>query len=261
MPMSSMLLEPPATEEELRERAEELAGEVAEQLAPLEEAAAAVVAQQAGGDSPEQRVARRDAFFAELRGAVKSLAKSPAWRAHDLTTELLLLLESLRDEMAADADAADPEWRVREVLQRMLVVLRAMVRQLMHDTIDRPGQAAQFVARALTDVEVGEVAALLDTSARMVGNYRRGEVAQIRKNPNRVTLVGQLVYELHSSMTPRGVLLWFDAPMPALGGRTPRELLDEDPVAHRPALMALVRGGRAQTDRGGARYGAVDQAA
>ena len=256
--MASALLEPPITEEELRERAEELASELAEQLAPLGEAA---VAPPAAEELREQRLARRADFFAELRGGVKSLAASPAWRAHDLTTELLLLVEALRDEMAADPDATDPEWRVREVLQRMLVVLRAMVRQLMHDTIDRPEQAAQFVARALTDVEVGEVAALLDTSARMVGNYRKGEVAQIRKNPNRVTLVGQLVYELHSSMTPRGVLLWFDAPMPALHGRSPRELLDEDPVVHRPALMALVRGGRAQTDRGGARYGAVDDAA
>jgi hypothetical protein len=142
----------------------------------------------------------------------------------------------------------------------MLVVLRAMVRRLMHDAIDRPEQAARFVAEALADVEVSEVANLLDTTPRMVGNYRKGQVGQIRKNPNRITLIGQLVYELKNSMTPRGVLLWFDAPMPALDGRTPRELLDEDPAANRPALIAVARGGRAQVDRGGVAYGAVERA-
>jgi hypothetical protein len=239
--MTAALLEPPTTTEQLRDRAEELAGDVAEQLEPAEERAAA----------------SRQEFFSLLRGAVVSLASSPAWRAHDLTTELLLLVERLRDDLEADPTATDPEWRVRETLQRMLVVLRAMVRQLEHNELDRPEEAASFVAQALSDVEVGQVAALLDTSNRMVTNYRRGEVGQIRKNPARVTLVGQLVYELLGSMTPRGALLWFDARLPQLGDRTPRELVDEDPATHRAALMSLARGGRAQTDRGGAAYGAA----
>ncbi len=259
--MSPALLEPPTTEAQLRERAEELAGELAVQLELKEEVEILTAVAPTDDERRQERVARREAFFEDLRGAVKNIASSPAWRAHDLTTELLLLVERLRDEMVADADATDPEWRVREVLQRMLVVLGAMVRQLMHNAIDRPEQAAEFVAKALADVEVREVARLLDTTTRMVGTYRKGEVKQIRKNPARVTLVGQLVYELHSSMTPRAVLLWFDAPMPVLDGRTPRQLLEEDAVANRPALITLARGGRAQLDRGGARYGALDHAA
>src|SRR6266487_2424119 len=119
-----------------------------------------------------------------------------------------------------------------------------------HDAIDRPERAARFVAERLADVEVGEIARLLATSPRMVANYRRGEVGQLRRNPDRVTLVGQLVDELQYSMTPRGVLLWFDAPMEALRGRTPREVLDEDPRASRGPLMSLARGGRAQLDVG-----------
>lgn len=200
------------------------------------------------------RVRERQAFFDEVRGAVLAVAKSPAWRAHDLARELLVLVEDLRDAIAADPDATDPEWREREVLQRMLVVVRAMLRQLAHDAIDRPEQAARFVAETLADVEVAEVATLLATTPRMVANYRRGDVGQIRKNPNRVTLAGQLVYELQTSMTPRGVLLWFDAPMDQLGGRTPRALLDEDPVANRPVLLTLARGGRGQLDTGGVAY-------
>src|SRR4051794_26805927 len=138
--MSAALLEPPSTEAELRERAEELAGDVAEQLAPPE--ASAIAAKPA----VTERLARRHASFEAIRAASLNLASSPAWRAHDLTTEMLLLVERLRDEHDADADATDPEWRVREVLQRMLAVLRAMVRQLMHNAIDDPVQAARFTA-------------------------------------------------------------------------------------------------------------------
>jgi hypothetical protein len=239
--MSTAVLEPPTTEEQLRDRAELLAVDVEKRLL-------------------DHRLSR-DAFFAEIRQNARSIARSPAWRTHDLTTELLLLIERLRDEMEADASATDPEWRQQEVLQRILVVLRSMVRKLEHDAIDHPEQAARFIVEALAGLEVSEVAKLLGTSPRMVNNYRKGDVAQIRKNPNRVTLIGQLVYELQSSMTPRGVLLWFDALMPALGNRTPRELIDEDPAAHRPALMAIARGGRAQLDRGGVAYGAVEHAA
>ncbi len=259
--MSPALLEPPTTEEQLRERAEELARDVAEQLEAAEPAATTATAPPTDDELRDERLARRQAFFGELRATSMNLAASPAWRAHDLTTELLLLVERLRDELADATDVTDPEWRVREVLQRMLVVLRTMVRQLMHNDIDRPEHAARFVAQALSDLGVGEVAELLGISPRMVGNYRKGEVGQIRKNPARVTLVGQLVYELRGSMTSRGVLLWFDARTPQLGERTPRELLDADPATHRPALMAFARGARAQTDRGGVAYGALGHAA
>lgn len=250
--MTTAVLEPPTTEAELRERAEGLAQEVEHHLEPAENLR---------DQERDQRVAARAAFFSDLRAAIVAVARSPAWRAHDLARELLLLVEDLRDAMAADPDARDPAWRQREVLQRMLVVLHAMIRQLAHAAIDRPERAAQFVAEALSDVEVGEVAVLLETSTRMIGNYRSGHVGQIRKNPNRVTLVGQLVYELRYSMTPRGILLWFDAPMELLGGRTPRDLLDEDPAANREKLITLARGGRAQLDLGGVAYADVEHAA
>lgn len=255
--MSTAVLEPPATTEDLRDRAEELASEVAIHLEPSPqpvESSAFIAAR------PIDRVTRRDRFFAELRAAVMNIASSDAWHTHGLTTELLLLVERLRDDMEADPDAIDPEWRIRETLQRMLVVLNAMVRQLSHNELDRPEQAARFVAEALADVEVGQVAQLLSTSSRMVTNYRKGEVGQIRKNTARVTLVAQLVHELLGSMTARGVLLWFDARLPQLSGRTARELIDEDPATHRQGLIALARGGRAQLDRGGAADAAVDHA-
>lgn len=247
------LLEPPTTEEALRERAEELAHEVEERLeAPAERVEAAEV---------DDRIAARQRFFDELRTVVRSVAQSPAWRAHDLARQLLLLVEELRDAIEDDPEAEDLEWRQKETLQRLLIVLHTMVRQLEHDAIDRPEQAAHFVAKTLADVEDDSVATLLDTTTRMLRKYRDGDVTQIRKNPNRITLVGQLVNELQYSMTPRGVLLWFDAPMDALGGRTPRQLLDEDPVGNRSTLMSFARSGRAQLDSGGVAYGDVEHSA
>ncbi|WP_205697467.1 hypothetical protein [Conexibacter sp. SYSU D00693] len=248
-------LDPPITDEVLRERADELARELERHLAAQPEPSKDELERAA-------RVTQRQAFFDAVRRAILAVARTPEWRAHDLARELLVLLEDFRDAIDDDPDATDPEWRQREALQRMLVVLRAMVRQLSHDAFDRPEEAARFVAQRLADVEVGEVARLLATTPRMVSTYRRGDVGQVRKNPNRITLVAQLVYELQWQMTPRGVLLWFDAPMPQLGGRTPRELLDEDPAAHRRALMALARGGRAQLDAAEpAAHGALDRAA
>jgi hypothetical protein len=251
--MCAAVLDPPVTIDQLRDRATELADEVTVALERPD-------LREAGEQerTRERRLARRQAFFVEIRAGVRNLAASPAWRKHDLTTELLLLMERLRDEIDADADGSDPEWRVREVLQRAVVVLRAMVRQLEHNELDRPEHAAAFVAQALADVEVGQVATLLGITPRMVTTYRKGEVGALRKNPARVTLVAQLVYELLGSMTERGALLWFDARM--IGDRTPRELIDEDPVTYRQPLMSLARGGRSQTDQGDA-LGAVGHAA
>jgi hypothetical protein len=250
--MSTALLEPPTDEQELRTRAEMIEREVEE---ALETSSAEEDVER------EQRVADRAKWFSELRKAVILVAKSPAWRAHDLARELLVTLVDLEDAIEADPGASDREWRGREALLRMLVVVRAMRRQLMHDVIDRPEQAAEFVATALSDVEVGAVAELLDTSARQVANYRKGEVGQIRKNPGRITLVGQLVFELIPSMTQRGVLLWFSAPMDQLGGRTPRELIDEDVQRNGRALLALARGGRGQLDQGTHPYDALEHGA
>lgn len=246
------VLEPPKTESALRDYAEELSHGFEEHLG-LDLGPAA--------SKPNERAAAHREFFDEMRASIRTVAYSPAWRAHDLARDLLLLLEDWRDEIEADPEAADPDWRQKEVLQRMRVVLQTMTRQMDHDKIDRPEHAATLVANLLEDVEVNEVARLLETTPKMVTRYRNGEVGQIRKNPNRITLIGQLVYELQYSMTPRGMLLWFDAPMDALDGRTPRALIDEDPVANRAVVMSLARGGRAQLDRGGVANGDVDEGA
>lgn len=239
--MTPALLEPPTTDAGLRDQAHVVWHDIDEALA-LERPEQALAAERT------QRVAHRRRVFEDLRAAILRLARSPAWRTHDLALELLLVLEDLRAAIESDEDATDPAWREREALLRMRVVVQAMVRQLDHLAIDNPPVAAKLVAETLADVEAGEVARLLGATTKSVENWRSGRVEQIKRNPSRIALVGQLVYELRSSMTPRGILLWFDAPREQLRGRTPRELIDDDVAAAADRLLPLARGGRGQLD-------------
>lgn len=239
--MTPALLDPPAPEDALREQARVIEHDIDEALA-LERPELALAAER------DQRVRHRERVFEELRGAIVGLARSPVWRAHDLARELLLTLEDLRSAIEGDPDALDPQWREREALMRMRVVVQAMVRQLDHGAIDSPAVAAKYVAETLGELEGGEVARLLGATTKSVDNWRRGRVEQIKRNPSRIALIGQLVYELRGSMTPRGILLWFDRPREQFGGSTPRELLDADVADAAGKLLPLARGGRGQLD-------------
>jgi len=130
----------------------------------------------------------------------------------------------------------------------MHVVVQAMLRQLDHAAIDDPPFAARFVAEELRNVEVGEVARLLGATTKSVRNWRDGRVEHVKRNPERISLIGQLVYELRNSKTPYGIVLWFDAPREQFGERTPRELIDADVADAAEKLLPLARGGRAQLD-------------
>lgn len=239
--MTPALLEPATTDAALRDQAAVIWHELDEELA-LERPEQALAAER------KQRVRHRQKLFEDLRTAILLLARSPAWRTHDLALELLLVLEDLRAEIELDPDGADPKWRQRAALMRMRVVVQAMIRQLDHLAIDDPPFAAKLVAETLAEIEPGEVARLLGASVKSVENWRSGRVEQIKRNPNRIALVGQLVYELRGTMTPRGILLWFDAPREQLRGRTPRELIDDDVAAAADRLLPLARGGRGQLD-------------
>ncbi|MGB2711217.1 MAG: hypothetical protein WBC33_06835 [Conexibacter sp.] len=237
----SALLEPPTTDAGLRDQAQVVWDDIDQALA-FERPEVALVAERA------QRVAHRQRVFEDLRAAILLLVRSPAWRTHELALELLLVLEDLRAAIEHDPDAVDPQWHEREALMRMRVVVQAMLRQLDHLAIDSPPVAAKLVAETLADLEPADVARLLGATTKSLENWRHGRVEQIKRNPSRIALIGQLVYELRNSMTPRGVLLWFDAPREQFGGRTPRELLDADVADAASKLLPLARGGRGQLD-------------
>jgi transcriptional regulator with XRE-family HTH domain len=198
--------------------------------------------------SRKRRVRARERWFEHLRSEIIEVARSPAWRDHDLTTELLLTLEDLRRAIEDDPDALDEGWHVRLPMHLMRVVVQAMLRQIDHEAIDDPVYAAKLVIEEFRHIEAREVARLLGVTPKSVANWRRGRVEQIKRNPARISLIGQLVSELRNSWTPRGVLMWFDAPREQLRGRTPRELIDADVANATRRLVPLARGGRAQLD-------------
>lgn len=242
----SALAAPPTTGDGLRERVEALAHELDTALDPYDEPSTRDLRNDPV--SRKRRVAARDGWFERVRGESLALMRNPAWRDHALGVELLLTLEDLRAEIALDPDALDPEWKVRYVMKIMHVVVAAMLRQLDHEAIDDPVIAAKLVAEELRNVEVGEVARLLGATTKSVRNWRSGSVEQIKRNPDRIVLIGQLVYDLRNSMTGHGILFWFDAPREQFGDRTARELIDEDVADAARRLVPFVRGGRGQLD-------------
>ncbi|HET6448507.1 MAG TPA: hypothetical protein VFG31_05290 [Conexibacter sp.] len=198
--------------------------------------------------SRKRRVTERERWFERVRGEILGLARDPAWRDHALMIELLLTLDDLRAEIALDRDGLDEGWKVRYAMKIMHVVVLAMLRQHDHAAIDDPAYAARFVAEELRNVEIGEVARLLGATTKSVRNWRDGRVEQIKRNPDRITLIGQLAYELRNSMTGHGILFWFDRSREQFGGRTARELIDADVTEAAEKLLPLARGGRAQLD-------------
>jgi hypothetical protein len=159
---------------------------------------------------------------------------------------LLVLLFDLQETLEGDAVGADPEWQARRALLRMRDVLDTMRRRLGHERLDDPGEAARFVASALDGVERESVAELLGVGERSVRNWQQGAVAQIRKNPDRVVLVAQLVETLLGSWTPRGVVAWFHTPRAQLGGKAPLSLIERDAQASAVPLRELARSERGQ---------------
>jgi hypothetical protein len=244
--MSVLAETPPTTGDALRERIEALAHDLTTALTPYDEPSTRDLRNDPV--SRKRRVTERDRWFERVRGEILGLARDPVWRDHALKVELLLTLEDLRAEIALDRDALDEGWKVRYAMKIMHVVVQAMLRQLDHAAIDDPAAAARFVAEELRNVEVREVARLLGATTKSVRNWRSGRVEQIKRNPDRITLIGQLAYELRNSMTGHGILFWFDRSREQFGGRTPRELIDADVTDAAQKLLPLARGGRAQLD-------------
>lgn len=244
--MSALATPIPAIGAALRERVEALEHDLDAALKPYQEPSTRDLRNDPV--SRKRRVGERERWFERVRGEVLMLARDEAWRDHALKVELLLTLEDLRAQLALDRDGLDPDWQVRTAMKLMHVVAQAMLRQLDHAAIDDPAVAAKFVAEELRHVEVGEVARLLGATTKSVRNWRDGRVEQIKRNPERITLIGQLVYELRNSWTSHGVLMWFDAPREQFAERTPRELIDADVADAGRKLIPLARGGRAQLD-------------
>jgi hypothetical protein len=197
------------------------------------------------GSEPVSRSKREQlAWFASVREEITSLAGNEDWNDDAVARRLLLRLFLLEQAVSAD-DGHDGDWHVREHVTVMVDLLKLMQRRIEHADLDQPTEAAKFVASTLSDLDDREIAPLLGVDPKTVANWRGGKVAAVRKHPDRVVLVAQLLYELRSSWTSRGLLMWFSSEHPQLG-RPPIELMDEDLGRHAETLRSLARAERGQ---------------
>ena len=219
--------------ETLRDKAER----VGELIDPLRTAPAAA-------EVAAAREERRRAY-ARLEDAVLDLSHALPQGTEDYDARKLFeYLVALRRALEADTDLRDERGEVELLTLQLQDVVRRIGRRLLHDELDDPRAAADFVFRGLASVGATALARLLGVSTKTIGAWRAGR--PVTRNGERVVVVAQLVSYLRASLTPLGIVMWFAAPRDQLGGRTPLELLARDVASAREPLVALARGARGQ---------------
>lgn len=194
------------------------------------------------GPSPAQR---RWDWYQVLEDAVLDLSNSLPEGTEDYDARKLFeFLVGLRRAIDADPDALDADGEVDLATMMMHDVVHRIGRRLEHDELDDPRVAADSVFATLRGVGVGDLSRLLGVSTKTVNIWKAG--GAVTRKATRVVVLAQLLTHLRASMTPVGLVMWFDAPRHQLGGHTPLQLLDEHEATAREALMSLARGARGQ---------------
>jgi transcriptional regulator with XRE-family HTH domain len=199
----------------------------------------------AAAERLRERRARRDAWYREVEDAVLDLTNTlPAGTQDYEARQLFRFLIELKRAIEDDVKAKDADGRVQLASIRMTDVVRRMERRIEHSVLEDPDEAARFVLDQLDVLPAADLARLLGVSTRTVGNWRSG--SPVRQKVDRVKLVAQLVAYLRHSMTPTGMLMWFENGADLLDGRAPAELLADDVTRAWAPLVSYARGGRGQ---------------
>lgn len=198
-------------------------------------------------DRQSEWVAKRAELIEEIIDCILDIANGMPEGVEDPgVARMLSRAVELQRAAGNDPEGADPQWRVRQAARDLKDTVHLMERRLSRLSLDDPAEAASFVIGALRKVEAQRIAGLLGVSPKTVSQWRGGKVSAIKKSPERVVLVGQLVRYLQSTWTPHGILAWFETPRRRLTGKSPLELIDsEDPDAW-VRLRELARGSRSQ---------------
>ena len=242
----SALAAPPAPPGTLRALAERVAA-LADPDAAVTAGPAAAPPAGPGAAPPDADDVRahRGAWYAALEDAVLALSDALPEGAEDYDARKLLeFLVALRRAIDADADGRDARG---EVALRTLMVrdaVRRIARRLAHDALDDPRAAVDFVFATLRGVGASDLARLLGVSTKTIGAWRAGR--PVTRNADRAVVVAQVLTYLRASLTPQGLVMWFDAERDQLGGRSPLALLDAGPARAVEPLVALARGARGQ---------------
>ena len=100
----------------------------------------------------------------------------------------------------------------------------------------RSAPAADFIFETLRGAGVTDLGRLFGVSTKTVNAWKAG--GPVTRNARRVVVLAQVLTYLRASMTPAGLVMWFDAPRHQLDGGTPLELLDDDEANARELLLA-----------------------
>lgn len=124
-----------------------------------------------------------------------------------------------------------------------------MLRRACELVVDA-GVALRVVGELLSKASAQEMATILGVSAKTLAAWRDG--AEIRSsNAKRLVLVARCLLLLRATMTPTGLLMWFQAPVAQLDGRSPVEEMDRDPgAAGGERLLAFAAGALHRPGRG-----------
>jgi hypothetical protein len=200
----------------------------------------------AGQDTvPSTRSEQRWAWYQRVEDAVLDLSSALPQGTEDYDARKLWeFLLGLRRAIQADADLNDERGEVELAVMKMGDVVRRLARRLEHDELDDPRAAADSILGTLSGIGVGDLSRLLGVSTKTVNTWRTG--GPVTRNTDRVVVLAQLLTYLRASMSPAGLVMWFDAPRHQLEGRTPLELLDENVAVARDVLVSLARGARGQ---------------
>lgn len=196
-------------------------------------------------ESPTPRAERRLDWYRGVENAVLDLSNAMPEGVDDYDIRKLLeLMLDLRRHLENDPRAEDPRGEVELTTMQTADIVKRIHRRLLDQRLDDPRLAVDFILRTLAGVPIGEVAALLGVSTKTVVTWRQG--GSVRQNARRVVLVAQVLAYLRKYMTPRGMIMWFEAERDQIGGRTPLNMLHDDAAAAYPALIGLARGGCGQ---------------
>ena len=189
---------------------------------------------------------RRMAWYQELEDAVLDLSNALPQGTEDYDARKMFeFLVGVRRAIVADPSGTDERGEIELKTIQLRDVVRRIGRRLEHDELDDANVAARAIFATLKGVPVTDLSRLLGVSTKTVNTWKAG--GPVTRKTGRVVVLAQLLTYLRSSLTPAGLVMWFDAPRHQLRGRTPLQLLDEDgPAAAREQLVPLARGARGQ---------------
>jgi hypothetical protein len=223
----------------LRSRAEQVEELVSSPRSPREQAVAR------GDEEVAARAERRLAWYGKVERCVLALSDALPQGLEDYDVRKLFeFLLQLRNAIENDPEGSDAAGEVELAKLRMGDVAHRIGRRLLHEQLDDPRTAADYVFATLRGVGVGDLARVLGVSTKTIYAWKAGR--PVARNVRRVVTVAHILTYIHASMTPLGLVMWFDASRDQLAERTPLQLLDEDTERARPILVELARGARGQ---------------